>query len=131
MKSLLIRKIFWPFAIDYTVYMHNHLPISNMRISPTEHFTSTVFLNYNHPTRAHTFGCPVYVLDQRLQDSKKVPKLSMRSRRGIYLGISKHHSSTVNLVLNPETGVISPQYHCVYDDTFRTVWFNGQFDPTI
>ena len=125
------RENIWPFAIDYAVYMHNHLPISNMRISPTEHFTSTVFPNYNHLTRAHTFGYPVYVLNPRLQDSKKVPKWSMRSRRGIYLGVSKHHSSIVNLVLNPETGVISPQYHCVFDDTFSTVWSDGQFDPII
>ena len=49
----------------------------------------------------------------------------MRSRRGIYLGVSKHHSSTINLVLNPEAGVISLQYHCVFDDTFSTVWSDG------
>ena len=112
--------------------MHNHLPISNMCISPIEHFTSTVFPNYNHLTRAHSFGCLVYVLDPcYFQDSKKVPKWAMRSKRGIYLGVSKHHSSIVNLVLNPETGVISPQYHCVFDDIFSTVWSDGQFDPII
>ena len=49
----------------------------------------------------------------------------------MYLGVSKHSFSTVNLVLNPETGGISPQYHCVFDDTFSTVWSNGQFDPAI
>ena len=102
-----------------------------MRISSTEHFTNTVFPNYNHLTRAHTFGCPVYVLDPRLQDSKKVPKWSVRSRRGIYLGVSKYHSLTVNLVLNPEIGVISPAYHCDFDDTLSTIWYNGQFDPAI
>ena len=125
------RENLWPFAINYTAYMHNHLPISNIYISPTEHFTSTIFPNYNHLTRAHTFGYPVYVLDPRLQESKKVPKWSVRSRRGIYIGVSKHHSSTVNLVLNPETGVISPQYHCVFNDIFSIVWSDGQFDPTI
>ena len=125
------REYLWPFAVDYAVYMHNHLPISNIRISPIEHFTSTVFPNYSNLTRAHTFGCPVYVLDPRLQDSKMVPKWSMRSRKGIYLGVGKHHSSTVNLVLNPETGCISSQYHCVFDETFSTIWSNGQFDPAI
>ena len=98
------RENLWPFAIDYAVYMHNHLSISNMRISPAEKFTTTVFPNYNHLTRAHTFGCLVYILDPRLQDSKKVPTWSMRSRRGIYLGVSTQHSSTVHLILNPETG---------------------------
>ena len=33
----------WPFVIDYAVYMHNHLSISNMRISPSKQFTNTVF----------------------------------------------------------------------------------------
>ena len=55
----------------------------------------------------------------------------MRSRRGIYLGVSKNHSSTVNLFLKPEIGVISPQYNCVFDDTFSTVWSDGQFDPLL
>ena len=55
----------------------------------------------------------------------------MRSRRGIYLGVSKHHSSTVHLVLNPETGAISPQYHCIFDDTFSTVWSDGIFDYNV
>jgi hypothetical protein len=121
----------WPYAVDYAVYMHNHLPIREMRMSPVEKFTGTVFSNYNHLIRAHTFGCPVYVLDPRLQDSKKIPKWKMRSRRGIYLGVSKHHSSTVHLILNPETGAISPQYHCIFDDTFSTVWSDGVFDYNV
>jgi hypothetical protein len=121
----------WPFAVDYAVYMHNNLPIRDMRVSPIEKLSGTVFNNYNHLIRAHTFGCPVYVLDPRLQDSKKIPKWKMRSRRGIYLGISKHHSSTVHLILNPETGNISPQYHCIFDDTFSTVWADGLFDHNI
>jgi hypothetical protein len=125
------RDDLWPFAIDYAVYMHNHLPTLDTRLSPLEKLTGTLFGNYNHLTRAHVFGCPVYVLDPRLQDSKKIPKWSMRSRRGIYLGVSKHHSSTVHLVLNPDTGVISPQYHCIFDDTFSTIWSDGQFDPLI
>ena len=121
----------WPFAVDYAVYMHNNLPIRDMRVSPIEKLSGTIFNNYNHLIRAHTFGCPVYVLDPRLQDSKKIPKWKMRSRRGIYLGVSKHHSSTVHLILNPETGNISPQYHCIFDDTFSTVWSDGLFDHNI
>jgi hypothetical protein len=125
------RDNLWPFAINYAVYMHNHLPIQDKRLSPSELFTGTVFDNYNHLIRAHVFGCPVYVLDPRLQDAKKIPKWSVRSRRGIYLGVSKLHSSTVHLILNPETGAISPQYHCVFDDTFSTVWADGNFDPNV
>jgi hypothetical protein len=55
----------------------------------------------------------------------------MRSRRGIYLGVSKHHSATVHLVLNPATGDVSPQYHVLFDDHFSTVFSNNNFDPTV
>ena len=121
------REDLWLFDIDFAVYMHNHLPISNMWISPTEHFTNTGIPNFKHLTWAHTFGCPVYILDPRLQDSKKFPTLSMRSRNGIYLGVSITHSSTVHLVLNPETGVVSQQYHCVFKDIFTSVCSDGLF----
>ena len=55
----------------------------------------------------------------------------MRSNRGIYLGISPFHSSTVHLVFNPATGSITPQYHLVFDDTFSTAFSDCQFDPSI
>jgi hypothetical protein len=45
--------------------------------------------------------------------------------------VSKHHSTTVHLVLNPTTGDVSPQYHVLFDDYFSTVFSNGQFDPTV
>jgi len=70
----------------------------------------------------------VYILDPKLQDAKKIPKWSIRNRRGIYLGVSKDHSSTVHLVLNPSTGKVSPQYHVIFDDYFATVASNGNFD---
>jgi hypothetical protein len=71
------RDYLWPFAINYAVYMHNHLPIQDKRLSPSELFTGTVFNNYNHLIRAHVFCCPVYVLDPQLQDAKKIPKWSV------------------------------------------------------
>ena len=40
------------------------------------------------------------------------------------MGLSKKHASTVPLVLNPETGYITPQYHVVFDDWFSTVATN-------
>jgi hypothetical protein len=55
----------------------------------------------------------------------------MRSRQGVYLGVSKNHSYTVHLILNPDTGAISPQYHCIFDDSFSTVWSDGQFDHNL
>jgi len=123
------QETLWPFAIDYAVYIWNNLPARGSRLAPFEIFSGNRYTNYHHLQRAHVFGCPVFVLDARLHDSgKKIPKWSMRSRRGIYLGVSPHHNSTVHLVLNPSTGAITPQYHLVFDDTFSTVFSNGQFD---
>lgn len=121
----------WPFAVDHAIYVWNNLPNSKTRISPFEHFTGTSATNHHHLQRLHVFGCPVYVLDPKLQDGKKLPKWSRRSRRGIYLGISRIHSTTVHLVLNPDTGHISPQYHVIFDDTFATVFSDGAFTDNV
>jgi hypothetical protein len=122
----------WPFFVDHAVYLWNTLPSrNNSQIAPKELFTNVAFEDYRHLQRAHVIGCPVFVLDPKLQESKKIPKWNMRSRRGVYLGVSKHHSSTVHLVLNPATGDISPQYHVLFDDHFSTVFSNGDFDPSV
>ena len=46
---------------------------------------------------------------------------SPQCRLGINLGPSPHHARNVCLVLNPETGCVSPQYHCWVDDFFESV----------
>ena len=72
----------------------------------------------------HTFGCPYYVLDSRLQtDPKGVPKWEPRARVGIYLERSSSHTSNVALFLNPKTGLVSPQFRVVFDDDFTTVLY--------
>ena len=40
---------------------------------------------------------------------------------GIFVGHSPDHASDVALVLNPRTGLVSPQYHVVFDDSFSTI----------
>ena len=87
--------------------------------------------NHNHLQRLHVFGCSVYVLKPQLQDAKKLSKWKRRSHQGIYLGLSKVHSSNVHLVLNPNTGHISPQYHLIFDDHFSTVYSDGEFDADV
>jgi hypothetical protein len=68
----------------------------------------------------HHFGCPTYVLRKELQDHKKIKKWSDRTRIGINLGYSSRHAHSVSLILNLQTGLVSPQYHCQYDDLFET-----------
>ena len=41
----------------------------------------------------------------------------------MYLGRSSFHAGSVALVLNPETGHVSTQFHVVFDDEISTVLF--------
>jgi hypothetical protein len=64
-------------------------------------------------------------LDNEMQQGKghSKRKWSERSRVGLYLGPSPQHARSVHLVLNLETGFVSPQYHHVsFDDHFKTTW---------
>ncbi len=72
----------------------------------------------------HTFGCPCYVLDHRLQSgTRMIPKWEPRARMGIYVGRSPTHASNVALILNPRTGHGSLQFHVVFDGDFTTVQY--------
>ena len=121
----------WPFAVDHAVYLWNHIPNLDTAVAPIDVFTELLHFGHRDLQRLHVFGCPVYVLDPKLQDGKKLPKWERRSRRAIYLGNSKDHGSTVSLVLNIETGKVSPQYHLVFDDDFSTIHSDGRFDQDV
>jgi hypothetical protein len=111
----------WPFAMDHAIYLWNHLPNPDLGVSPVELFTSQIFENYDFLKTVQVFGCPAYVLDPTLQDSKKLPKWVPRTRRGQYLGVAMRHSSTIGRIRNLNTGHVSPQFHVVYDPFFTTV----------
>ena len=82
------------------------------------------------PTDFHTWGCPVFILDAPNQSgSIGTPKWSPKSHTGIYLGHSPCHAGSVALVLNLKTGLVSPQFHVVYDDDFATVPYLSSTDP--
>jgi hypothetical protein len=57
--------------------------------------------------------------DRQLHAGEKLP--SWQPRRGVVLDFSSLHSSEVPLVLNLQTGSITPQYHVVFDNHFSTV----------
>jgi hypothetical protein len=56
-----------------------------------------------------------------MQSGKKLPKWEVRSRMGIYLGMSMQHARSVALVLQLKTGHVSPQFHVTFDPKFETV----------
>jgi hypothetical protein len=69
----------------------------------------------------HVCGCPVYVLDPKIQQGQKLPRWAPRSKKGMFLGLSQQHASEVPLVINLGTGSITTQFHVVFDDMFTTV----------
>ena len=110
----------WPMAVDYAVYIHNHLPNRKNGLAPLDIFSGTKWPTHKC-NDLQVWGSPVYVLDSTMQDGKKLPRWKPRSRRAVFLGLSKKHASTAPLVLNLNTGYISPQFHCVFDSWFSTV----------
>jgi hypothetical protein len=67
----------WPFALQYAAWLYNYTPQRNAT-APIEVF-SRQMTNCEFLRRAKVFGCPVYVLDPRMQDRKKIPKWEPRS----------------------------------------------------
>jgi hypothetical protein len=108
----------WPQAVDYAVWVFNRLPSVDAGLCPNELWSNVVFSGYD-PCRARPFGCPVYVLDPKLQDGGKIPKWDTRARRGMFVGFSPHHSSRVPLILNLHSGKITLQFHVVFDNKFH------------
>ena len=74
--------------------------------------------NLNH---FHPFGYPVYVLQALLQNQNPFPKRGEHSCISIFLCHSPHHAASIPLILSTQTGLVSPQFHCVFDNEFDTV----------
>jgi hypothetical protein len=110
----------WPFDLNYAIFVWNALPNRKTHWSPNEVFGITK-ADHAVLSRLRVWGCSVDVLDPALQEGNKIPKWLPRARRGMFLGFSGKHSSTVGMVLNLVTGHVSPQYHVVYDEKFSTV----------
>ena len=62
----------WPFALNYATWLHNHIPRKDNHLSPLEIYCG-VKQDCAYLCRAKVFGCPIYVLDPKLQNSKKFP----------------------------------------------------------
>ena len=128
-RKLLIHSIFkwngiinsslWPYAFRHAANVRNTLPDKKDGTSPLERFSGTDIkpnLRFHH-----TFGCPVYALNNKLQQGQSIPRWDPRVRLGVYLGESPRHARSVSLVLNTNTGLVSPQFHVKHDDFFETI----------
>ena len=71
----------------------------------------------------HTFGCPVCILDACIQSvggggpTKWYPIAHLI----IYICHSQSNAGSVELVFNPRSGLVYPQFHLVFNDNFETV----------
>ena len=137
-----IHPALWPAALKHHCNIHNSLPTTyrpgnglkgkkkvpaSFDGSPLSKFTgTTVEPNLEH---FHPFGSPVYVLENSLQQYNTMyDKWKERSRVGIFMCHSPHHATSVPLVLNTQTGHVSPQFHVIYDDNFETVRKDAKFE---
>ena len=111
----------WPYALRLACTEWNKSP--NMKDSaqliPEQAFTK-VKVN-NTFENSVLFGCPVYVLAQKMQDGGHQNKWKEISRISIYLGQSPDHARNVALVLDQTTCFVSPQYHVQFDRAFDAV----------
>lgn len=109
----------WPYALRQAVDCLNKSVRPQTKLSPLEMFSGVPALP--NVSQDHTFGCPAFALDGRLQDKKKIGKWDNRARLAIFLGHSPQHAQSVGLLLSLTTGLVSPQFHVKYDDLFEVI----------
>ncbi len=108
----------WPYALCNAAYLHNNLPVLEDGTYRLKLFSSIqVGSNLRH---VHTFGYPVFALQNMLASGSQLPRWPPRARLGLNLGPSSMHARNVYFVLNLVTGCVSPQYHCHFNDFFET-----------
>jgi hypothetical protein len=114
-----VETYLWPYALRMASDISRYTPRFDGKV-PMHLFTGTEISPPKY--HFHPFACPVYVLDSNLQQGKGYSKRKWteRARVGLYLGPSPQHSRSVHLVLNLETGLVSPQFHVAFDDHFET-----------
>ena len=78
-------KSLWPLAVSHDVYLQNHIPIMESGVGPIEIWTGSK-QSHSYLSNSHPWGCPVYILDPKLQDGQKLPKWRTRSQVGKYVG---------------------------------------------
>ncbi|KAI2500371.1 hypothetical protein MHU86_14114 [Fragilaria crotonensis] len=115
--------LLWPMAVQHAIFLHNHMPIQTIGLSPINIFTKSRWQQHKFHD-VHVWGCPVHVLHKTIADGKKLPRWAPRSVRCVNMGFLAMHASTVPLVLNPATGYITAQFHVVFDDWFSTISSN-------
>ena len=108
----------WPYALRHAAHLSNVLPTGKEGKSKLELF-SGIQVGSNMRF-LHTFGCPVFALNNSLASNNSIPRWDPRACLGLNLGPSPTHARNVHMVLSLSTGLVSPQFHCRFNDFFET-----------
>jgi hypothetical protein len=108
----------WPQAVTYDTHVYNTTP--KYGVCPADIFFGSAVPRHRL-IDIHVWGCPVYVLDPKIQQGQNLPRWAPRSKRGMFLGLSQQRASEVPLMLDIGSGSITTQFHVVFDDLFTTV----------
>ena len=113
-----IHASLWPYVMKTDCYISNILFSPGSNQSQLGKITGVaVSASLKH---TQTFGCPVFALHSSLAANKSIPKGDTRERLGVHLSPSPRHAWSMALVLNLTTGLISSQFHDVFNDFFET-----------
>ena len=117
-----VTKSLWAFAYKAACRSRNKFKLDDQGLSPEEKLSG---IRAQQDIRnEHPLFCPIFTPDSGLQSGMGgIPKWNPRSNAGVYLGHSPDHASNVAMVLSLTTGLVSPQYHVIFDDDFSTVDF--------
>ncbi len=110
----------WSFAVKHLVWVYNCVLNVRLGLTPLELITRERS-DYKDLLCCHVWGCPVFVLEAKLQNDQKLPKWNQWAKMGQFVGFSDKHSSLVANVRHLSTNFISPQFQVVFDDLFETV----------
>jgi hypothetical protein len=110
-----------PFAIQHatTIFNTTKRRSRDYELSPWEQFTGE--RSKLDQTDMHPLLCPVYMLDQRMQEGTSPPQWTKRTTQKVYVGHLHHYSKSVSMVWDPKTKLVSPQFHVMFDNNFDTV----------
>ncbi len=116
--------------MKHAVWLYNRIPNCLSGLTPLELIMKSK-ADHQDLLCSHVWGCPAIVLESQLQNDQKLPKWNRRARIGQFLGCSDQHLSLVANVYLMLTGHVSPQFHVVFDDLYKTVIQDGDNDPIV
>jgi len=118
-----VNRHLWPSTLKDAINIWNSLPRNIGQENLLLQFSGTsIVQNFEH-----FHPCPVYELYEALQLQAMFSKKGERAWVGIYLCHSPCHASNVPLVINTQTGLVSPQFNLIYGDNFDMVTKDAHF----